>query len=261
MKIVSGRKKSYRLPAAAALLFALLVLGALFRIGHKTVVLGYHSVSEEPFSDAESLFVRPSELEEQIKTLKEGGWEFIFASEVNGRSLKRQVCLTFDDGYADNLTVLLPILEKYGAKATVFVVPDLVDFNERFLSMAQLQALAQSPLIEIGSHGMSHREFSGLSLEEVKKELKDSKTVLQVLTGQKIDCFAYPGGHYTREEALAAAELYDKCFTFSGARQYVSIFNKPELIPRISVYRGTEGRELLHLIRTARPGRNVDATY
>ncbi|MEQ8802554.1 MAG: polysaccharide deacetylase family protein [Haliea sp.] len=33
----------------------------------------------------------------------------------------RSVCITFDDGYADNLTVALPVLERYGFAATVFV--------------------------------------------------------------------------------------------------------------------------------------------
>lgn len=33
----------------------------------------------------------------------------------------RSACITFDDGYADNLSVALPILERYGFAATVFV--------------------------------------------------------------------------------------------------------------------------------------------
>ncbi|MEZ5556082.1 MAG: polysaccharide deacetylase family protein [Haliea sp.] len=33
----------------------------------------------------------------------------------------RSVCITFDDGYADNLTVALPVLERFGFAATVFV--------------------------------------------------------------------------------------------------------------------------------------------
>lgn len=36
-------------------------------------------------------------------------------------------CLTFDDGYADNLIVGLPLLERYGASATVFVASGYLD--------------------------------------------------------------------------------------------------------------------------------------
>ncbi len=257
MKRSALKKTAYGLLALAVLLAAL----GVYRTGHKTVVLGYHSVSEEPFTDAESLFVRPSELEEQIKALQDAGWEFIFAHEADGKSLKKRVCLTFDDGYMDNLTVLLPILEKYSAKATIFVVPKLLDFNERYLTTAQLQELAASPLIEIGSHSMSHTDFGKLSPEDVRKELEDSKEALSELTNKEILSFAYPGGHYSAEDAKAAAETYEKCFTFSGARQYLSFYCRDNLLPRISVYRGWSPEYLMGQIRTARPGRNVPAAY
>lgn len=39
----------------------------------------------------------------------------------------RAACITFDDGYADNVTVALPILRKYGLPATVFVATGFLD--------------------------------------------------------------------------------------------------------------------------------------
>lgn len=39
----------------------------------------------------------------------------------------RAACVTFDDGYRDNLEVALPILKKYGVPATVFVATDFLD--------------------------------------------------------------------------------------------------------------------------------------
>ena len=38
--------------------------------------------------------------------------------------------ICFDDGYLDNYTHALPILEKYGCKASFYVVTDCIDFNQ-----------------------------------------------------------------------------------------------------------------------------------
>lgn len=46
----------------------------------------------------------------------------------------RQARITFDDGYADNLTVALPILEKYAKPATVFVTTGFIDRSQPLLA-------------------------------------------------------------------------------------------------------------------------------
>jgi peptidoglycan/xylan/chitin deacetylase (PgdA/CDA1 family) len=45
----------------------------------------------------------------------------------NGDLPKRTACITFDDGYADNLTVAQPILKRHGLPATVFVATGYLD--------------------------------------------------------------------------------------------------------------------------------------
>lgn len=40
---------------------------------------------------------------------------------------RRAVCLTFDDGYRDNLDLAVPLLRRYGLPATFFLVPAFLD--------------------------------------------------------------------------------------------------------------------------------------
>lgn len=66
----------------------------------------------------------------------------------------RACCITFDDGYADNLTVGLPILERYGLPATVFVATGYLDggrmFNDSVIDAVAGAAVATLDLRELG---------------------------------------------------------------------------------------------------------------
>jgi len=59
------------------------------------------------------------------------GFEFIPLSEVPERlatpDARRFLALTFDDGYADFAEHALPVLERFGAPATLFVCPGMVE--------------------------------------------------------------------------------------------------------------------------------------
>lgn len=61
---------------------------------------------------------------------------------------RRACCITFDDGYADNLSIALPILEKYRLPATVFVATGYLDGGRMFndavidaIALAKMDAL------------------------------------------------------------------------------------------------------------------------
>lgn len=254
-----------RILKIAALLCAFLVLlcgFAVWRHGsHHAVVLEYHCVEEISFSPSEELFVRPDDLADQIRALQKDGYRFVFAGEVSPLCFRKTVCLTFDDGYKDNLTELLPILEETGAKATVFVAADLIGFSEYSLTDEELKILAESPYVEIGSHGVSHRDFLGLTDEELREELLGSKALLEELTGQNITVFSYPGGHYTWEQAKQAGEVYRNCFTAAGGNHYLGLRNHRNVLPRIPVRRGETGPDLIGKLRAATAGWDVYSGY
>jgi len=76
--------------------------------------------------------IRPEFLAEALRFVQARGYEFISVDELvaralRGDSLRRCLCFTLDDGFADQLEQLVPVLLRYEAKPTLFVITDLVD--------------------------------------------------------------------------------------------------------------------------------------
>lgn len=81
------------------------------------------------------------------------------------------VCLNFDDGYHDVYQNALPILDKYGIKATCFVNSGTVG-NPVTMNWDELSELKNTYGWEVGAHGYSHPNLSELSLEEAEAEIE-----------------------------------------------------------------------------------------
>lgn len=87
-------------------------------------ILMYHRIAEVP-RDPWRLCVRPSSFRDQVAVMAKGGVIPVAALAGAGGRLRNgraPFAITFDDGFADNLTEGLPILEAHEAPATIFVV-------------------------------------------------------------------------------------------------------------------------------------------
>lgn len=190
-------------------------------------ILMYHMVREHiPNAKFNKLRVKPAEFEKQILWMKEQGFHFITMQELQenwGKHLEKTVAITFDDGYLDNLENAYPILEKYQAKATIYVVVDRHDRDwstykkahhnsgelarEPKLNDEQVHFLAQSGFVEIGSHTLTHANLDKLSDAECLVELRDSKAQLEQLTQKSVMSFAYPFGIYSQRDVETARQV------------------------------------------------------
>ncbi|MBU1000017.1 polysaccharide deacetylase family protein [Patescibacteria group bacterium] len=170
-------------------------------------ILLYHYVEyvkDEGDTIRKSLNIVPFIFEQQIKTLKNAGISFITTADLaNALDDKasidpKSVILTFDDGYRDFYTDVFPILKKYQVKAVVYIVPNFLDLPNN-LTTWQLKEIAQSPLVEIGAHTMNHAYLSGLPLNRVEYEVKQSKEYLESNFEIKVTSFAYPYGAFDNQ--------------------------------------------------------------
>jgi peptidoglycan/xylan/chitin deacetylase (PgdA/CDA1 family) len=128
----------------------------------------------------------------------------------------RAVVLTFDDGYKSQYTNAKPILDKYGYKATFYIVCNYAEKNGR-LKWEDITALYNEGH-DIGSHTMNHADLSQTSKKETQYEIGESKQCL-LNHGINPTNFAYPFNGGTDETAVVntVAKYYDMARTARSA--------------------------------------------
>ena len=144
--------------------------------------------------------VPPEEFAAQMDYLQQQGYttitmlEFIKASRGKFEMPAKPIILTFDDGYEDNYTIMLPILEAHGMKATMYMVTNNIGLPD-YLSWEQLKEM-QDRGVEIGSHTANHQPLAGMTKAEQNEELKLSKLILEWNGIHTVFSFSYPNGSY-----------------------------------------------------------------
>jgi len=78
--------------------------------------------------------------------------------------------------------------------------------TERVMTRDELAAL-DPKLIVLASHGTWHRKLASLPAEEMDEELRQSKSCLEEITGQKVDLVSYPHGSYDSRVLEAQTRL------------------------------------------------------
>ena len=202
--------------------------------GVQVPVFMYHAVGDDCWGE-ESLFVRPAELEAQLQYLQENGYETIFFEDLSHiEQYEKPVILTFDDGYDDNYTLLLPLLEKYQMKATIFMIGRDIGGNRK-LTQEQVLALTRSGLVSIQSHGWSHKNMAAMGWTALVCELLRSKLALTLACGRVPTAVSYPNGKCTERTRTAAGWFYAY-----GVRTFDGTYltgTDPLLIPRTAIPR------------------------
>lgn len=109
------------------------------------------------------------------------------------------VSLTFDDGRLSQTDVGTTLLDRYGVKATFFVMPSSV--RQRLAGWKKATANGH----EIGNHSLTHpcsgnflwarqKALEDYTLEKMRNELVQSNDSIQQLLGVTPEVFAYPCG-------------------------------------------------------------------
>lgn len=215
----------------------------VFQQGIFLPVVMYHSITDSPNGDYQ---ITKEQFAQDLYYLYANGYETVSVGDLyaytegKGELPEHPVMLTFDDGFYNNLSIALPLLEEYDMCAVVSIVGYYTDETAEkdphvdrysYLTWEDVKLLQQSGRIEIGSHTYnlhSNDQRAGCSImygedpENYQNMLRQDLGKLQdrsrTQTGSSPVIFAYPYGFVCKESIPVLKELGFLC-TFSCREQ------------------------------------------
>ena len=197
-------------------------------------IIMYHSVLNNK-SKTGPYTVTPETVERDFAYIKAHGYTTMLVSELadavlSGQALpEKPIIITLDDGHLNNLTYVLPLLEKYDMKAVVSVVGSYSECYSKspdhnpdyaYLCWEDIDELTAAGRVEIGNHtydmhkkdirkgskkklGESDAEYCEALMTDVGK----TQSLLEEYCGIVPTTFAYPYGYISKESIPILQEM------------------------------------------------------
>ena len=173
---------------------------------------------------------------------------FATSFDTNG-NYDKVIILNFDDGRLSQYTNAKPVLDKYGFKATFYVVCNYIGKKPGYMDWNEIETLHREGH-DIGSHSMDHVHLEKLPKKDIEYQVGESKICLQK-HGINVTSFAYPfdGGSDDKTVVDIVAKYYDLARSGNDALTYLKC-NSPNVQPRQTDCRTyTDGNDLTYANR------------
>lgn len=219
----------------------------------KIPILMYHQIDEPPArgTSLRGLVVAPGSFAWQMRLLRLMGYRGLSLRDLepylSGKKTGKVVGLTFDDGYLNNLTQALPVLQNHGFTATCYGVSQLIGGTNAWdtgqVATKPLMTLADWWLwiqggMDVGSHTRTHVDLNELDDREAQFQISQSKVDLELALGCPVRHFCYPYGRYRERHVGMVREAGYVSATTTNRGRVRAGFD-PYRLPRVMVARAT----------------------
>lgn len=208
----------------------------------KLPILMFHYIRD--YTDSKDpigvdLSVSPRQFEKNLQNINDQKFNSIKMNELSTiDKSKKNIALTFDDGYDDFYINAFPLLKKHNIKATVYIIRGKIN-TSGYLSDSQIREIKTSGLVEFGSHTIDHIDLSKANYKTAEHEIIDSK--------EDATDFCYPSGKFNNDAVvLVKSARYQTGVTtkYGIASNKDSIY----LLPRIRMKNNTDLLKILQQI-------------
>jgi peptidoglycan/xylan/chitin deacetylase (PgdA/CDA1 family) len=222
-------------------------------------ILAYHRVSD----DDDPLSVSARDFEAHLDVIVRNGIETVPLVDAVGRLERvvdeRVLCITFDDGYLDNLKVAAPLLARRGLPATVFIASRILDSRAAYywygtpppaMTLDDVRRLIAEGRIDVQPHTLTHPALPRLDDVMARREISACKAELEAMLGRPMTIFSYPAGlHGPREiEMVREADYRAAVTTIAGVNPGGT---SPFTLRRTMVPQATDGTQFEALLSGA----------
>jgi peptidoglycan/xylan/chitin deacetylase (PgdA/CDA1 family) len=234
-------------------------------------ILMYHSIADDGPPELDRHRVCPRVFREHLRFLRRNGYHSVSLGEwarsiANGEALAgRPVIITFDDGYRNFIANALPLLEAADFRATIFIVAGKVggvaDWDTTswpplpLMDWDDLRELTRRGF-EIGCHTTSHADLRVSSDEEILRDSREARAMLQEQLHLDVGSIALPWGRTDARIRVALARG-GYCTAVTTERGRSSLADDPLHLPRIEITQNDDAESLSRLLE-ARDGAAID---
>jgi peptidoglycan/xylan/chitin deacetylase (PgdA/CDA1 family) len=256
---------------ASSLLAAVLTVCGIFTASALAAspglpIIVYHQIRNTPDGPPDSLeAISLDRFKSEMRYLHEHGYQTLSAQEAvnylhgGDQPGKKVVAIQFDDGWKSG-QLALPVLDKYGFKATFWIIAGK-GIGWPHLDWDEIETIARNPRYDIYSHTMTHPWKPGDTMldwmswrtpgkgpDQVRWELAESRRVLAEKLGRPVPYLAWPGGHYNDAMIQLAKESgYVALFTIDNGVNYPG--DNPLRIRRTMVHGGCDDQVFAQILR------------
>ena len=135
---------------------------------------------------------------------------------------RKNILITFDDGYINNYELVFPFMKKNNLKFNVFLEAGAISQNDNYITWDMVNEMSKSKLVGFGAHTFNHVDARYIAESNLEEEIINANKLIYQRTGLIVQDFCFPYGMYNTDiiQLLNQSEVYKRLYTSDGRRLY-----------------------------------------